>query len=253
MESMQLRKERRGYLLRVKNGGLVFYICAAATVLNMILYFINFPVFMPVALHTTQYWLIENAQQIGLSPVLGAVLTVLIACGVAVAGYFAREKRNYWVYSIGTVLFAMDILNIFAPGALETTAQTGMLLSNYDSTVIFIFDVYAAIMMFIGLRAMRKVNELDEKAAQDGMTPIGDQDNPEKEIGDEQKRQYEAEKKKKGFVTRRQDEQSIVSMDPSVAWPEPAAHPKKAKAARLAQEDSAAQQDASDRDDDAQV
>lgn len=253
MESMQLRKERRGYLLRVKNGGLIFYICAAATVINTILYFIDFPVYMPVGLHTTQYWFLENAGQIGLSPVLGAVLTILVACGVAVAGYFAREKRNYWVYSIGTIVFAMDILNIFAPGALETTVQTGELLSNYDSTLIFVFDVYAAIMMFMGLRAMRRVNELDEKAAQEGMTPIVDADNPDKEIADQQKQQYEEEKKKKGFMTHRQDEQSVVSLDPSVAWPEPAAHPKKAKAARIAQEDAQAAQDALQQDDDTQA
>ena len=57
-------------------------------------------------------------------------------------------------------------------------------------------------------------------------------------------------------MTHRQDEQSVVSLDPSVAWPEPAAHPKKAKAARIAQEDAQDAQDAQDalqQDDDTQA
>ena len=57
---------------------------------------------------------------------------------------------------------------------------------------------------------------------------------------DEQRREYEAEKKKKGFLARRQQEESVVSIDPSAAWPEPAKNAKRVKAARIAQEDEAA-------------
>ena len=56
MESMELRKERKLFKQRVRNGGLVFYICAFATVLNLVLYYVNFPVMMPTGLHSTRYW-----------------------------------------------------------------------------------------------------------------------------------------------------------------------------------------------------
>ena len=42
------------------------------------------------------------------------------------------------------------------------------------------------------------------------------------------------------LYARRQQEESVVSIDPSAAWPEPAKNAKRAKAARIAQEDEAA-------------
>ncbi len=240
MESMELRKERKLFKQRVRNGGLVFYICAFATVLNLVLYYVNFPVMMPTGLHSTRYWFAEHASEIGMSPALGAVLTVLAAAVFALAGYFGREKGNYWVYSIGTVVFALDILNVFAPGAQSVFSSTGDLMSSYDSGMIVLFDLYGVILLIMGIRAMRKVNEIDRKVKDEGMTPIPDDDDPVRDMTDEQRREYEAEKKKKGFLARRQQEESVVSIDPSAAWPEPAKNAKRAKAARIAQEDEAA-------------
>ena len=245
MESMKLRKDRYGYEQRIRNGGLVFYICAFATVFNVIMYYIDFYVKMPVGLHTTQYWFVEECANIGLSPWLGAAITVLIAAGVAVAGYFAREKRNYYVFMAGALLFAMDIAGIFTGSTQIFSFTTADMLSMYDSALVLMFDVYGAIMLFMGYRAMRKVNEIDAKVKEQGLTPIPADDNPLREMSKEERDAYEKSRKRgllgKAFSPANKAEESVVSIDHAAAWPEPAQKPKKAKAERIAREDAAAE------------
>ena len=245
MESMKLRKDRYGYEQRIRNGGLVFYVCAFSTIFNVIMYYINFYVKMPVGLHTTQYWLVENCEQIGLAPWLGVVLTVLVAAGVAVAGYFAREKRKYYVFMAGALLFSMDVLGVFTGQTLIFNFTGTDMMQAYDSMLILLFDVYGAFMLYSGYRSMRKINEIDAQIREKGWTPIPADDNPLTSMTKEERAAYEKENKRglvgKMFSPANKAEESVVSIDhAATAWPEPAQSGKKAKAERIAREDAEA-------------
>ncbi len=244
MESMKLRKDRYGYEQRIKNGGLVFYVCTFATIVNVLLYYIDFYVKVPVGLHTTQYWFVEHCTDIGLNPWVGAILTVLVAAGVAVAGYFAREKRKYYVFMAGALLFSMDILGVFTGDTQIMSFAGEDVFATYDKMLILLFDVYGAFMLFSGYRSMRKINEIDAQVKELGMMPIPADDNPLKDMSKSEREAYEKESRRglvgKMFSPANKAEESVVSIDHSAAWPEPAQSGKKAKAERIAREDAQA-------------
>ena len=53
-------------MAKIRMGGLMLYICAIATVLNIVLTYINFRVFVPCGLKTTQYWFVDHVADIHL-------------------------------------------------------------------------------------------------------------------------------------------------------------------------------------------
>ncbi|MBR3196347.1 MAG: hypothetical protein IKF50_06555 [Clostridia bacterium] len=249
MESKELRRERYGHMAKIRLGGLMLYICAVATVLNIVLTYINFRVFVPCGLKTTQYWFVDHVADIHLPIWAGIVLSVVIAGAVALIGYFAREKRNYVCYAVGLIVYLLDFTRFFAPGALlEQMAQTAanpILL--YDHGLTLMFDLYAAILLFIGFRAFRKVGAVDKRVKEEGLTPIPDNDDPTKGMTAAQKREYTKQTRKNSLIPfRRNDteEQTVLSIDPNAAWPEPEKKPKKAKNERIAREDAEEQKSA---------
>nr|WP_122011653.1 hypothetical protein [Maliibacterium massiliense] len=209
MSTENVRAERHQLLRRVKTASSLFYLVAVLTLLNSIMIHCNImqgSVLLPVGLYGAQF-----LDKFG--PVdLAIPLWIVIVCDVAFAaiyaylGYQARQ-RKLWALMAGTYYFLFDAI---------------VLSIGLSDVFMLLFDIYAAVMMMSGLRAARKLRGMDKTLLDEG----ADLEQMEQQAIAEEiaERQAAREKKKHPEKEQRQqpsNETTVISIDPSAAWPEP--------------------------------